>query len=52
MDLVSRNDVDTGDGILYVYRVWATHRQVLIYSMLSIASRLGNFRESYRGFRS
>lgn len=50
MSLVSRNDVDTGDGILYVYRAWGTHKLLLVYSMLSIASRLGNYREMYRGF--
>lgn len=50
MNLVSRNDVDTEDGILYVYRFWGTHKLILIYSMLSIASRLGNYREMYRGF--
>ena len=50
MNLVSRNDVDTGDGLLYVYRAWGTHKLVLIYSMLSIASRLGTYTETYRGF--
>lgn len=50
MNLVSRNDVDTGDGILYVYRAWGTHKLVLIYSMLSLASRLGTYVETYRGF--
>ena len=50
MNMVSRNDVDTEDGILYVYRFWGTHKLILIYSMLSIASRLGDYREMYRGF--
>jgi transcriptional regulator with XRE-family HTH domain len=50
MNLLSRNDVDTGDGILYVYRAWGTHKLLLVYTMLSIASRLGNYREMYRGF--
>ncbi len=50
MNLVARNDVDTEDGILYVYRFWGTHKLILVYSMLSIASRLGNYCELYRGF--
>ncbi len=50
MNLISRRDVDTGDGIVYVYSMWATHKLVLIYSLLSIALRLGNYTEHYRGF--
>ena len=52
LGLVFRSDVDTEDGLLYVYRVWGTHKHTLIYSMLSIASRLGNYCESYRGFQN
>lgn len=52
MSLVSRNDVDTGDGILYVYHAWGAHKLLLVYSMLSIASRLGNYREMYRCFQN
>lgn len=52
MHLVSRNDVDTGDGILYVYHAWGMHKLVLINAMLSIAERLGDYHESYRGFMS
>ena len=50
MSLISRNDVDSDDGIIYVYSAWGTHKLLLVYSMLSIASRLGNYVESYRGF--
>ncbi len=50
MNLISRKDVDTGDGIVYIYSIWAAHKLVLVYSMLALASRLGNYVESYRGF--
>ncbi len=50
MKLVKRDDVDTGEGIIHVYRAWALHKQVLIYSMLSIAARIGAYKENYRGF--
>ena len=49
MNLISRNDVDSEDGIVYVYRAWGTHKLLLVNSMLSIASRLGNYVESYSG---
>ncbi len=52
MNLISRRDVNTDDGVIYVYSEWGTHKLVLIYSMLAIASRLGNYIESYRGFMS
>lgn len=52
LKLISRMDVDTGDGIVYVYSAWATHKLILVYSMLAIASRLGNYSERYRGFLS
>ncbi len=50
MNLISRRDVNTDDGVIYVYSEWGTHKLVLIYSILSLASRLGNYIESYRGF--
>lgn len=52
MNLISRRDVNTDDGVIYVYSEWGTHKIVLIYSILSLASRLGNYIESYRGFMS
>ena len=52
MNLLSRNDVDTGDGIIYAYHAWGMHKKILIYSMLSLASRLGTYMETYRGFRN
>ncbi len=52
MNLLSRSDVDTGDGIIYAYHAWGTHKLILIYSMLSLASRLGTYMETYRGFRN
>lgn len=50
MNLIKRDDVDTGDGKIYVYSIWASHKKVLVYSMLSIAARLGDYKENYRGF--
>ncbi len=50
MGLIKRNDVETGDGIIYIYHAWASYKLLLIYSLLSIAARLGNYKESYRGF--
>ena len=50
MKLIKRDDVDTGDGIIYVYRLWAPHKKVLVYSMLSIAARIGTYKENYCGF--
>lgn len=52
MNLIGRQDVDTGDGILYVYSSWGAHKLILIYTMLAIAERLGEYKESYRGFMS
>lgn len=52
MNLISRKDVHTDDGVIYVYSEWGTHKLLLVYSMLSLASRLGNYVESYRGFMS
>ena len=52
MNLIGRNDVNTDDGMIYVYSSYGAHKIVLIYSMLSLASRLGNYIESYRGFMS
>ena len=52
MNLTSRRDVITDDGTVYIYSEWGTHKLVLIYSMLQLASRLGNFKENYRGFLS
>lgn len=53
MNLLGRKDVDTGDGIIYVYFAWGMHKLLLFYSMLTIASRLGNYMECYRaGFIS
>ena len=50
MNLISRKDVSTDDGVIYVYSAWGTHKLILVYSMLSLASRLGNYVERYRGF--
>lgn len=50
MNLISRRDVNTDDGVIYVYGEWGTHKLLLIYSILSLASRLGNYMENYRGF--
>ena len=50
MKLISRRDVNTDDGIVFVYSEWGTHKLILFYSMLSLASRLGNYTENYRGF--
>lgn len=52
MNLISRRDVNTDDGVIYVYSEWGTHKLILVYSILSLASRLGNYVESYRGFLS
>lgn len=52
MNLISRSDVNTDDGVIYVYSEWGTHKLILVYSILSLASRLGNYVESYRGFLS
>lgn len=52
LKLISRTDVDTDEGTIYVYRGGQTHKLVLIYSLLAIAYRLGNYEESYRGFIS
>lgn len=52
LKLISRTDVATEDGVIYVYRGGQTHKLVLVYSLLAIAYRLGNYKESYRGFVS
>ena len=52
LKLISRTDVATEDGTIYVYRGGQTHKLVLVYSLLAIAYRLGNYEESYRGFCS
>ncbi len=50
MGLIKRNDVETGDGKIYIYHAWASYKLLLVYSLLCIAARLGNYKESYRGF--
>lgn len=50
--LISRTDVNTEEGTVCVYRGGQTHKLVLVYSMLAIAYRLGNYEEIYRGFIS
>ena len=45
-------DVAAEEGVIYVYRGGQTHKLVLVYSLLAIAYRLGNYEESYRGFIS
>lgn len=52
LKLISRTDVATEEGVIYVYRGGQTHKLVLVYSLLAIAYRLGNYKESYRGFIS
>ncbi|MBR6563250.1 MAG: helix-turn-helix transcriptional regulator [Clostridia bacterium] len=49
MNLLGRKDVDTGDGTIYVYFAWGLHKLLLFYAMLTLASRLGNYVEHYRG---
>ncbi len=50
INLVGRTDINADDEIIYAYRAWGTHKKVLIYSMLSIAARLGEYSECYMGF--
>lgn len=50
ISLVGRTDINADDEIIYAYRAWGTHKKVLIYSMLSIAARLGEYSECYMGF--
>ncbi len=50
LSLVGRTDINADDEIIYAYRAWGTHKKVLIYSMLSIAARLGEYSECYMGF--
>lgn len=52
LKLISKQDVDTEDAVIYVYRAWGTHKLILVYTMLAIAERLGDYKESYRGFVS
>lgn len=52
LKLISRTDVAAEEGVIYVYRGGQTHKLVLVYSLLAIAYRLGNYEESYRGFIS
>lgn len=52
LKLISRTDVATEDGVIYVYRGGQSHKLVLVYSLLAIAYRLGNYEEIYRGFSS
>lgn len=52
MNLISRTDLDTEEGTVYLYSAFAYHKSLLIYSILAMASRLGNYEEVYRGFMS
>ena len=50
MSLVRRMDVVTDDSTVYIYSSFACYKLVLVNSMLALASRLGDYHESYRGF--
>lgn len=50
LKLMERTDVNTDDGIIYVYCTYGSHKKILIYSLLSIAARLGEYSECYMGF--
>ena len=52
MNLIGRTDLDTEEGTVYLYGSFAVHKNLLICSMLAIASRLANYKEVYRGFMS
>lgn len=52
ISLVRRTDINADDKIIYAYRAWGTHKKILVYSMLSIAARLGEYSECYMGFMS
>lgn len=50
LKLVKRTDINTGDEIIHVFSAWGQHKKLLIYAMLTIAARLGEYSEIYRGF--
>ena len=52
LKLICRRELNTDDGVIYIYSEWATYKTVLVYSLLSLASRLGNYTEIYKGFMS